>query len=144
MLSRRTFFKTAGMGAAVAVSTGVRPELLSWAEPSRAPQPGGPILLNSNENAYGPFPRVLALPNPFQEVNRYPDHHADILRERLAALHKVDVTRVLTGCGSTEILRMAACAFTGPGRKLVMPVPTFEAIGSYAEAVPARVVKVPL
>ena len=132
------------MGAAVAVSTGFRPELLSWAEPSRAPQPGGPILLNSNENAYGPFPSVLALSNPFQELNRYPDHHADMVSERLAARHKVDVTRVLTGCGSTEILRMAACAFTGSGRKLVMPEPTFEAIGSYAEAVQAEVVKVPL
>jgi histidinol-phosphate aminotransferase len=144
MLSRRTFFKTAGMGAAVAASAGFRGELLSWAEPSRAPQPGGPILLNSNENAYGPFPSVRALENPFQGVNRYPDHHSDMVSERLAALHKVDISRVLTGCGSTEILRMAAGAFTGPGHKLVMPAPTFEAIGSYAEAVQAEVVKVPL
>ena len=144
MLSRRTFFKTAGVGAAVAASAGFRGELLSWAEPSRAPQPGGPILLNSNENAYGPFPSVRALENPFQSVNRYPDHHSDLISERLAALYKVDLSRVLTGCGSTEILRMAASAFTGPGRKLVMPEPTFEAIGSYAEAVQAEVVKVPL
>ena len=144
MLSRRRFFQTAGVGAAAAISGGFRPEVLIWAEPLRAPQPGGPILLNSNENAYGPFASVLALPNPFQDVNRYPDHHADMVSERLAARHKVDVTCMLTGCGSTEILRMAACAFAGPGRKLVMPAPTFEAIGSYAEAVQAEVVKVPL
>src|SRR5215467_1906110 len=144
MQSRRTFFKTAGLGAAVAASASFPTELLSWVEPSRAPQPGGPILLNSNENAYGPFPSVRALENPFQGVNRYPDHHSDLISERLAALHKVELSRVLTGCGSTEILRMAASAFTGPGRKLVMPEPTFEAIGSYAEAVQAEVVKVPL
>src|SRR5215471_6400504 len=144
MLSRRSFFKTAGWGAAVAASASFPSELLSWAEPSRAPQPGGPILLNSNENAYGPFPSVLSLANPFHDVNRYPDHHSDMISERLAAQYKVDISRVLTGCGSTEILRMAAYAFTGPGRKLVMSAPTFEAIGQYAEVVQAPVVKLPL
>ena len=144
MLSRRTFFKTAGLGVAAAASASFPAELLSWAEPSRAPQPGGPILLNSNENPYGPFPSVRAMADPFQGVNRYPDHHSDLMSERLAALHKVDLSRVLTGCGSTEILRMAANAFTGPGRKLVMAAPTFEAIGEYAAVVEAEVIKVPL
>jgi histidinol-phosphate aminotransferase len=144
MLSRRSFFRTAGLGAAVAASASFPAELLSWAEPSRTPEPGGPILLNSNENAYGPFPGVLALPNPFEDVNRYPDHHSDMISELLAAQYKVDTSRVLTGCGSTEILRMAACAFSGPGRKLVMGTPTFEAIGGYSSAAQADVLKVPL
>ncbi len=144
MLSRRNFFKTAGWGAAVAASASFPAELLSWAEPSRAPEPGGPILLNSNENAYGPFPSVLSMADPFQAVNRYPDHHSDAISEHLAAQYKVDVSRVLTGCGSTEILRMAAYAFAGPGRKLVMAAPTFEAIGAYSGAVQAEILKVPL
>lgn len=144
MLSRRTFFKTAGLGAAVAASVTIPTELLSWAEPSRAAEPGGPILLNSNENAYGPFPSVLAIGNPFEGVNRYPDHHSDMISEKLAALYKVDVSRMLTGCGSTEILRMAAFAFTGAGRKLIMAAPTFEAIGEYGAVVQSDVVKVPL
>jgi len=55
MLSRRSFFKTAGLGAAVAATASFPTELLSWAEPQRTATPGGPILLNSNENAYGPF-----------------------------------------------------------------------------------------
>jgi histidinol-phosphate aminotransferase len=143
MLSRRTFFKTAGLGAAVAASASVPAELLSWVEPSRAPQPGGPLLLNSNENAYGPFPSVLALANPFQGVNRYPEH-SDVIAERLAAQNKVDVSRVVTGCGSGEILRVSAYAFTGRGRKLVTAAPTFEGIGRYAEAVDAEVIRVPL
>jgi len=144
MLTRRSFFKAAGVGAAAVASSSFSTELLSWAEPSRAPQPGGPILLNSNENAYGPFPSVLAMANPFQDVNRYPDHHSDLLSERLAALHKVGTDQVVTGCGSTEILRIAANAFTGPGRKLVMAAPTFEAIDHYCNVVHANVVKVPL
>lgn len=144
MLSRRSFFKTAGMGAAVAATANFPAELLAWAEPQRAPRPGGPILLNSNENAYGPFPSVLAMKNPFLDANRYPDHAADALKDRLAALHKVKSDQVLLGAGSTEILRVAACAFTGPGKKLVMASPTFEAIGFYGKAVRADVVSVPL
>jgi histidinol-phosphate aminotransferase len=87
---------------------------------------------------------VLAINNPFQEANRYPDRNSEMVSERLATLHKVDLSQMFTGCGSTEILRMAACAFARSGRKLVMPAPTFEAIGSYAEAVRSEVVRVPL
>ena len=144
MLTRRSFFKAAGLGAAAAASASFSTDLLSWAEPPRLPQPGGPILLNSNENAYGPFPSVLAMANPFQDVNRYPDHHSDLLSERLAALHKVGTDQVVTGCGSGEILRVAANAFTGPGRKLIMASPTFEAMGYYSSVVHAEVIKVPL
>jgi histidinol-phosphate aminotransferase len=144
MLSRRSFFKTAGVGAAVAATASFPTELFTWAEPQRTPQPGGPILLNSNENAYGPFPSVLAMKNPFLDANRYPDRSYDGLLERLAAQHKVKTDQVLVGAGSTEVLKMAACAFTGPGKKLVMAAPTFEAIGSYGEAVKAEVIKVPL
>ncbi|HEY6274457.1 MAG TPA: histidinol-phosphate transaminase [Terriglobales bacterium] len=143
MLSRRTFFKTTGIGAAVAATASLS-ELFTWAEPSRAPDPSGRILLNSNENAYGPFPSVVALANPYQGFNRYPDRHSDLVLERLAAKHKVEPEGVIVGCGSTEILRIAANAFIGPGRKLVMASPTFEAMGGYAAAVGAPVVKVPL
>ena len=144
MLSRRSFFKTAGLGAAVAATASFPTELLSWAEPQRTATPGGPILLNSNENAYGPFPSVLAMKNPFQDANRYPDRGYDKLIERIAALHNVKTEQVTLGCGSTEILKMAASAFTGPGKKLVMASPTFEAIEFYAKAANAEVVKVPL
>jgi histidinol-phosphate aminotransferase len=144
MLSRRSFFKTAGMGAAVAATASLPTGLLSWAEPQRKPQPDGPILLNSNENAYGPFPSVLALKNPFQDANRYPDRGYDQLIEHIAAMHKVKSDQVTLGCGSTEILKLAASAFTGPGKKLVMATPTFEAIGFYAQAAKTEVVKVPL
>lgn len=144
MLTRRDFFRTAGWGAAAAASISFPSDLLAWAEPSRAPQPGGPILLNSNENAYGPFPSVLALNNPFDGVNRYPDHHSDLVTERLAALHKIPEDCIVTGCGSTEILRISANAFLGPGKKLIMAAPTFEAIDHYAGVVNAEVIKIPL
>ncbi|HEU4415075.1 MAG TPA: aminotransferase class I/II-fold pyridoxal phosphate-dependent enzyme, partial [Candidatus Angelobacter sp.] len=144
MLSRRSFFKTAGLSVAAAATPGFSTELLTWTEPQRTPQPGGPILLNSNENAYGPFPSVLAMKNPFLDANRYPDRGAEALISRLAAVHKVKEDHILLGAGSTEILRVAAAAFTGPGKKLVTATPTFEAIESYARTLKAEVVKIPL
>lgn len=144
MISRRSLFKTAALGAAAAATASLPSDLLSWAEPQRIPHSGGPILLNSNENAYGPFPSVLRLPNPFQNANRYPDRNVDVLKEELAKLHNVGTDQVILGCGSTEVLRMAAAAFTGPDRKLIMASPTFEAIGYYAEAAKSTVARVPL
>lgn len=114
---------------------------MTWAEPLREQQPGGPILLNGNENAYGPFPSVLTLPNPFRDANRYPDASADALVARLAKKHKVKPEQIVLGCGSTEILKLAASAFTGPGRKLITATPTFEALWSYAAASKAEVAK---
>jgi histidinol-phosphate aminotransferase len=146
MISRRSFFKTAGMAATatVAASAGFPPDLLAWAEPRRVQQTGGPLLLNSNENAYGPFPSVAALPNPFRDANRYPDNNVGTVVNRLAKLHNVTPDHIVLGCGSTEILKISACAFTGPERKLVTASPTFEAIESYARAVKASVAKLPL
>src|SRR5258707_11284260 len=144
MLSRRTFFKAAGIGAAAAATSNFPKELLLWAEPLRAPQPGGPVLLNSNENAYGPFASVLSMGNPFLDANRYPDHHSDRIGERLAALSKVSPECVVAGCGSTEILRMAGNAFTGSGKKLVTPAPKFETRANYSHVVGAEGVPLPL
>jgi histidinol-phosphate aminotransferase len=144
MISRRSLFKAAGVTAAVAATSGFPDSLLAWAEPPREVQPGGPILLNSNENAYGPFPSVLAMANPFKDVNRYPDYSVEQLTKRLAKMHNVSADQIVVGCGSTEILKLAVTAFTGPGKKLVMASPTFEAVGYYAGATKAEVVKVPL
>ena len=145
-LSRRSFLRNVGVGAAAAGAVSAIPlgeSLLFAGEPARAARPGGPILLNSNENAYGAFPSVhAAMQRALEVCNRYPED--DRFVERVAALHKVKTEQVLAGCGSTEILKIAANAFTGPGKKLVQASPTFEALGAYARAGGAEVVRVPL
>lgn len=145
-LSRRSFLRNVGIGAAAAGAVSALPlseSLLFAGEPPRAARPGGPILLNSNENAYGAFPSVhTAMQRALAECNRYPED--DRFIERVAALHKVKAEQVLAGCGSTEVLKIAASAFTGPGKKLVQASPTFEALGAYARARGAEVVRVPL
>lgn len=142
------------MGAAGAVVTGsLRLEAF---EPSRHGQVvdaktalgaarSSAILLNSNENAYGPLPKgAAAMQQALTWANRYPDFDYDALVSTIADLHKVKTSQVVTGCGSTEILRVGAASLLGPGKKLVVPHPTFEAIAAYADATGAEVVKIPL
>ena len=143
--SRRNFLGALGMGAAATVLAPAMLERLGSPEPVRAAVTGGPVLLDSNENAYGPFSSVVAAAaDALRLANRYPFREQHQLQEALAAYHRVPRTQVLLGNGSTEILRVSACAFCGPSRKVVAAEPTFEAIADYAEGMQAHIVKVPL
>jgi histidinol-phosphate aminotransferase len=114
-------------------------------EPTRAKQGQGFIHLNSNENAYGPSRKTLdVIRAAVPTANRYPYAYYDGLTARIATLHKVKPEQVLLGCGSTEILRIAAHAFLGAGRRLVQASPTFEAMEHYAKATGAEIESVPL
>jgi histidinol-phosphate aminotransferase len=77
-------------------------------------------------------------------VNRYPEALEGMLRQRLAELHNVAPEQIVLGCGSGEILQMAAAAFAGPGTRTVLAQPTFELMAEYARAAGAQVVTVPL
>lgn len=144
-LSRRSFLRTGGIGLAAATLP-----LPAFAqrcgEPPRAPAPGGPILLNGNENPYGPLPSVKAAMSQALEVaNRYPDPKYDLLIDAITKLHKVKRDQVHATCGSTEVLKMACDEFVMDGRgRLVVASPTFEAILTYTEADRGSVLRVPL
>jgi histidinol-phosphate aminotransferase len=102
------------------------------------------ILLDRNENPYGPFPAVLEeIRASLDSINRHPRTYAPLVEE-IAALHGARREQVLLGCGSTDILRMAASAFLGSGTQLVQASPTFEALSEYARAAGAEVISVPL
>ena len=77
-------------------------------------------------------------------ANRFPDSESDALIGKIANLHRVKPDQVILGCGSTEILRMAAVAFLGPGRKLVTTSPSFDAMVQWARATGAEVLARPL
>jgi len=113
--------------------------------PSIAHKPDGFIRLNSNENAYGPSPKVTeTIISVAGSANRYPRLEYGLLRERIAAGHGVRAEQVLLGCGSTEILRMATFAFLGNGKRLLQALPTFEAIERYGSAAGSDTISVPL
>ncbi len=102
------------------------------------------IHLDRNENPYGPSERALAaMRECISSANRYPDG-SEALQEKIARLHKVKTDQVVLGCGSSEVMRMAADAFLRPGKKLIMARPSYPLPGSYAQSKSVEVVEVPL
>jgi histidinol-phosphate aminotransferase len=147
--SRRNFLHTLVRSGSTAVllPSPLRRLITSPAsfEPPRFDESPGPIRLNSNENAYGPSGKVVAaIRGALHDANRYPYSQYDALVEQIAQLHGVRGEQLLLGCGSTEILRMAADAFLGPGKRLIQASPTFEAMELYAQATGAEVVSLRL
>ena len=137
-LSRRSFAGALGAGlGATLFSKRLSP--LTHA----ASLPGAPILLNSNENPYGPSARAREAMTASQAVaSRYPDAAEDQIRAAIARHHGVEVEQIVLGCGSGEILKMADMAFLGPGKSVVVSEPTFEAVIDYARVTKAEAVKV--
>ena len=130
-LSRRAFGRLIGRGMAAATL----PPLFAAGEAgARAPAAaGGVVRLSANENPYGPSPAALrAMREAFSLAWRYPDEAGEELASDLVKLHGLPKGSFLIGDGSSEILKLAASAFTGAGRKLVMADPTFEAIATRA------------
>jgi histidinol-phosphate aminotransferase len=140
--SRRAFLQIIGMGAAAGIAAG---PAASAAETRRSDGEVSTIRLDNNENAYGPSEKVVeAIRRAVSESNRYPDRYQAELVARIAKLHGVSEEQVVLGAGSTEILRVASCVFLGKDRPLVQALPTYPAIESYARAVGAEVISVPL
>lgn len=145
-LSRRGFAKILGTSAAyAALSPAVSfsaPALHLVGEPTRAT---GVVRLSSNENPYGPSPMAIkAMTDAFSLAWRYPDEHEQLLVETVAKLHNVAPEQMLIGNGSGEILKVAAAAFTAPGKKLIVGNPTFEAILAHARTAQAEVLPINL
>jgi histidinol-phosphate aminotransferase len=142
-LSRRQFTGVLGAGLG---ATLMEPRILgstAWARPRV--MGGTAILLDSNENPYGPSPAALAAMTRSQtRASRYPDALEQALAEALAAQHHVAPEQIVLGCGSGEVLRMADMAFLAPGKTVVAAEPTFEAVLNYARVTRAEAVKVPL
>jgi histidinol-phosphate aminotransferase len=140
-VSRRGFTRILGAGAAyAALQPMVSPSLLKLAGAETAI-----VRLSANENPYGPSPAAIkAMTDAFPLAWRYPDEHADFLIENLATLHDVTASNIALGNGSGEILKLAAVAFTGPNRRLVVADPTFEALARHAQTAKAETVRVPL
>jgi histidinol-phosphate aminotransferase len=104
-----------------------------------------PILLDRNENAYGPSERVLAAIQEAASIsNRYARTEYETLVQRIATLHSVKPERIVIAPGSSQILRLAAAEFLGSANKLVQAAPTFPLLGRTARAENVQTVDVPL
>jgi histidinol-phosphate aminotransferase len=146
-LSRRSFSRavTGSLAAVFAYPAFAREVGDAAATLAAAAEPASPVLLNYNENPYGPSPKArAALAKCGAISNRYPDDAAKQLKAILAKKHNVAPENIALGCGSTEILKCADAAFLSPQSNLVAPIPTFEAVLEYAESGGTNTIKIPL
>jgi histidinol-phosphate aminotransferase len=146
-MERRKFFRQLATGVAAGAALPVLRES-AWAGAWPAPRgyvPGGPVRMDSNENAYGPSAQAMeAIRANVDSANRYPKGEYEALVGAIASRHGVKTEQVVLGAGSGENLRMAGAAYLGPGKLLVHANPTFESMARHAQDLGAQVAAVPL
>lgn len=87
--------------------------------PGLQPTEPGWVKLNTNENPYGPSPRVVeALRREIgpdgDALRLYPNPQSSPLRQQVAKLHGLEETQVLIGNGSDDVLNLLVRCFAGP------------------------------
>jgi histidinol-phosphate aminotransferase len=114
--------------------------------PGFQPQGEGWIKLNTNENPFPPSPRVMeALQSAVDgRLRLYPDPLADKVREKVGETYRVEKEGVIVGNGCDEVLAMAARAFLGEGRVLLMTRPTYTLYRVIGQIQGADIREVPL
>jgi histidinol-phosphate aminotransferase len=138
---RRNWLKqTAFLLAAV----GAKPEL--FASPNDLHHPGdNMILLNSNENAYGPSPSVRkAILGHYLQSNRYPDDIITALKKKIAAHWSVEEENILLGAGSSEIIGLALASMNQSKKYFLVADPAYSVWQSQAKAMGYNSTKVVL
>jgi len=103
--------------------------------PGEQPRDKKYIKLNTNENPYGPSPKVLeAIRNYADDSLRlYPDPTCDALLAEAAIYYNVEKNRLFVGNGSDEILALAFMAFFNPGKPILFPDITYSFYPVYAQ-----------
>ena len=95
--------------------------------PGEQPKVANLIKLNTNENPYGPSPRVLdAIKGEINDSLRlYPDPNSDRLKTAIAQFHGIQPQQVFVGNGSDEVLAHAFQALLKHDRPLLFPDITY-------------------
>jgi histidinol-phosphate aminotransferase len=105
----------------------------------------GIIKLNTNENPYGPSPRVLAaIASATDRLHLYPDPRASCLCETIAARYDVAPEEVFVGNGSDEILAHTFQALLKHDAPLLFPDITYSFYPVYCGLYGIRYEEVPV
>lgn len=107
--------------------------------------PAGIIKLASNENAFGPSPRAVAVAKAALEQGElYPDGGCFALREKLAQVRGLAPDQFIIGNGSNEIIELLGHALIGAGDEVVMGSPAFVVYKLVTLVFGGKAVEVPL
>lgn len=84
--------------------------------PGKQPKVQCLIKLNTNDNPYPPSPAFLRAVKSFVYalLRLYPNPTSELLRRRLARLHRCTIDNIVVGNGSDELLALATRAFVEP------------------------------
>lgn len=116
-------------------------DLLPEYTPAHVPDPRRVFKLDSNENAYGPSPRVLAALGDTRTWQFY--FGQDDVREQLAGYAGVTPENIVMTNGGDESIDLVLRAVLEPGDVVIDAPPSFEMYRISAIANRARVIDVP-
>lgn len=101
--------------------------------------------LASNENLYGPSPKVKeAISAHLDELYYYPETGSPTLKAAISKHSNVDQSRILFGAGLDEVILMISRAVLTPGDTIVTSEATFGQYYHNAIVESANVIQVPL
>jgi histidinol-phosphate aminotransferase len=107
--------------------------------------PDGAVKIDTNENPLGPCPEAAeAIHNVVKYGGRYMFHLPGEFERVMAEVEGLSPGYVQAYPGSSNALHWAVLAFTSPVRPFVVADPGYEAGGSAARFVGAKVIRVPL
>ena len=96
--------------------------------PGEQPKPGTPIIkLNTNENAYPPSPKALAILRNLDAewLRRYPDPYARDFCNAVSEALAVPSDGIVVTNGSDDLLNILIRACAEGQRKVVYPMPSY-------------------
>lgn len=110
------------------------------------PKIPGLVKLNTNENPFGPSPKVLEAiaAATGDRLRLYPDPSSSRLRETLAENFGLDAEQVFVGNGSDEVLAFTFAALLKHDKPLLYPDITYSFYKTYARLFEITVEEVPL
>ncbi len=103
------------------------------------------IKLSSNENPYGPSPKILEIlknKNLINHLNRYPEIDGSTLRNAISKKFLLNENRIILGSGSDEVLLFAALGFCQDGDEILHSTHGFEMysiVSKVVGAVPKKI-----
>jgi histidinol-phosphate aminotransferase len=102
--------------------------------PGEQPKMANLVKLNTNENPYGPSPKVIKAiaAHNTDALRLYPDPHSSKLISALAKKHNLDENQVFVGNGSDEVLAHCFRALLKQSKPLLFPETTYSFYPVYA------------
>ncbi len=95
----------------------------------------GIILLNGNENAYGPSAAARkAMTEATGSSNRYPDDQVAVLKKQIAEFWKVGMENILFGAGSSEFLGLVSLLVSSNKGTIITGEPSYKVWNGQAES----------